>query len=229
MSRKPIPKLVEKRLFKEANSQCPRCEQADADVAALQIHHIKPVAKGGSNDEENLIVLCSNCHSKVTAGEITEAEILRLKISLMKGTSPRASNNTNGKVVNFTGGANSGIIANEVTMKTQKKTVRVNPPPGSIGSSLAHRNYIKHLIDRYHEFKEAEIGKERMNHPIFYGTIKRKFEAKWDMIALERFDELSIYIQTRIDKTRLGRNKKAKNVRRYSTFPEHQEKPRRSD
>ena len=227
MGRKPISKLVEKRLYKEANSQCPRCEQAD--VATLQVHHIEPVAEGGSDDEENLIVLCSNCHSKVTAGEITEAEILRLKISLMKGTSPRASKNTNGKVVNFMGGANSGIIANEVTMKTQKKTVRVNPPPGSIGSSLAHRNYIKHLIDRYHGFKEAEIGKERMNHPIFYGTIKRKFGAKWDMIALERFDELSIYIQTRIDKTRLGRNKKAKNVRRYSPFPEHQEKPRRSD
>ena len=228
MSRNPIPKLVEKRLFKEANSQCPRCEQADADVAALQIHHIKPVAEGGSNDEENLIVLCSNCRSKVTADEITEAEILRLKISLMKGTSPRASKNTTGKIVNFTGGVNSGVIANEVTMKTQKKTVRVNPPPGSIGSSLAHRNYIKHLIDRYHEFKKAD-SREGMKHPIFYGTIKRKFGAKWDMIALEQFDELSTYIQTRIDQTGLGKTKKARNVRRYSTFPEHQEKPRRSD
>jgi len=222
MGRKPISKLVEKRLYKEANSQCPRCEQAD--VATLQVHHIEPVAEGGSDDEENLIVLCSNCHSKVTAGEITEAEILRLKISLMKGTSPRASKNTNGKVVNFMGGANSGIIANEVTMKTQKKTVRVNPPPGSIGSSLAHRNYIKHLIDRYHEFKRAH-SREDMNYAKFYVAIKQKFGAKWDMIALERFEELSIYIQTRIDRTRLGRDKKAKNVKRYSTFPEHQEKP----
>ena len=227
MSRKPIPRLVEKRLFKEADSQCPRCGQAD--VAALQVHHIKPVAEGGNDDEENLIVLCSNCHSKVTAGEIEEAEILRLKISLMKGSTPRASKNTNGKVVNFTGGANSGIIANEVTMKTQKKTVRMNPPPGSIGSSLAHRNYIKYLIDRYHKFKEAEIGTERMKRPIFYGTIEREFGAKWDMIALEQFDKLSTYIQTRIDRTRLGRNRKAKNVGRYSTFQEHQEKPRRSD
>ena len=68
-----------------------------------------------------------------------------------------------------------------------------------------------------------------MKRPIFYGTIKREFVAKWDMIALERFEELSIYIQTRIDKTRLGKNQKAKNVGRYSTFQEHQEKPRRSD
>ena len=230
MSRNSIPRLVEKRLYKEANSQCPRCEQAggQADVATLQVHHIKPVAEGGSDDEENLIVLCSNCHSKITAGEITEAEILKLKISLMKRTSPRASNNTNGKVVNFTGGANSGIIANEVTMKTQKKTVRVNPPPGSIGSSLDHRNYIKYLIDRYHEFKKEDSG-EDMKYAIFYRTINRKFGAKWDMIALEQFDKLSTYIQTRIDRTILGKNRKAKNVRRYSTFQEHQEKPRRSD
>ena len=68
-----------------------------------------------------------------------------------------------------------------------------------------------------------------MNYAIFYGTIKREFGAKWDMIALERFDELSIYIQTRIDRTILGKNQKAKNVKRYSTFPEHQEKSRRSD
>ena len=226
MSRKPIPKLVEKRLFKEANSQCPRCEQAD--VAALQIHHIKPVADEGSNDEENLIVLCSNCHSKVTAGEITEAEILRLKISLMKGTSPRASKNTNGKIVNFTGGVNSGVIANEVTIKSKKQTVQMNPPPGSIASSLAHRNYIKYLIDRYHKFKKA-YSREGMNYARFYGTIQQKFGAKWDMIALEQFDKLSIYIQTRIDGTRLGKTKKARNDKRYSTFQEHQEKPRRSD
>ena len=226
MSRNPIPRLVEKRLYKEANSQCPRCEQAD--VATLQVHHIRPVAEGGSDDEENLIVLCSNCHSKVTKGKITEAEILGLKTSLIKGATPRAGNNTNGKVVNFTGGTNSGIIANEVTMKTRKKTVRVNPPPGSISSSLAHRNYIKYLIDRYHEFKKAD-SREDMNYAIFYGTIKREFGAKWDMIALEQFDKLSIYIQTRIDRTKLGKNRKAKNVKRYSTFQEHQEKPRRSD
>ena len=227
MSRKPIPRLVEKRLYKEANSQCPRCEQAD--VATLQVHHIKPVAEGGSDDEENLIVLCSNCHSKVTAGQITEAEILGLKTSLTKGATPRAGNNTNGKVINFTG-ENRGIvaIADKVTMQTRKKTVRVNPPPGSISSSLAHRNYIKYLIDRYHEFKKAD-SREDMKYPIFYRTIKREFGANWDMIALEQFDKLSIYIQTRIDRTRLGKNRKAKNVRRYSTFREHQEKPRRSD
>ena len=226
MSRKPIPRLVEKRLYKEANSQCPRCEQAD--VATLQVHHIRPVAEGGSDDEENLIVLCSNCHSKVTKGKITEAEILGLKTSLIKGATPQAGNNINGKVVNFTGGTNSGIIPNEVTMKTRKKTVRVNPPPGSISSSLAHRNYIKYLIDRYHEFKKAD-SREDMNYAIFYRTIKREFGAKWDMIALEQFDKLSIYIQTRIDRTILGRNKRARNDKRYSTFQEHQEKPRRSD
>ena len=33
----------------------------------FEVHHIIPVAKGGSDKEENLILICSNCHKIVGA------------------------------------------------------------------------------------------------------------------------------------------------------------------
>lgn len=32
----------------------------------LQLHHIIPITLGGSNDDANLIILCNNCHQKIT-------------------------------------------------------------------------------------------------------------------------------------------------------------------
>ena len=222
MRRKAIPEIVKKRLFQETGSKCPNCQEAD--VAALQIHHIQPLSQGGNDDEGNLIVLCSTCHSKVTAGEISEIDILRLKILLMKRKTP-SDNRGSGNIINFPGGMNRGIIANKLEtnkleINTGNRKIRMNPPDGSIASSLNHRNYIKYLIDRYLQFKESATGKEKMKYPIFYSAIKGQFGAKWDMIALDKFDLLSTYIQKRIDKTVLGRNMKANNKRRYSTFEE---------
>ena len=41
----------------------------------LNYHHIIPVAKGGSSGEENVIVLCPNCHKMAHAGILTEEEL----------------------------------------------------------------------------------------------------------------------------------------------------------
>lgn len=217
MKRKTIPKIVEKRLFQEAGSKCPNCQEAD--VAALQIHHIRPLAQGGRDDEGNLIVLCSNCHSKVTAGEILENDILRLKISLMK-RKILSYNRCGGNIINFPGGTNRGIIANKLKIDSGNGKIRIDPPEGSIASSLYHRNYIKHLIDRYHQFKAADVGKENVKYPVLYSAIKGKFGGEWNMIALDKFDLLSEYLQKRIDRTILGRNMKVKDKKRYSTFEE---------
>ena len=36
-------------------------------VSIFEIHHIVPVAKGGGDIDNNLILLCSNCHKVVHA------------------------------------------------------------------------------------------------------------------------------------------------------------------
>ena len=204
---------------------CPIC--GEEDVTTFEIHHIKPIAEGGKTTEENLILLCSNCHSKVTHSEIEASEIIKLRISLRDGNRSRKTGNTSSNVINFPKGVNQGTIANVVNkteIVTQNKTVRINPPDGSIASNLVHRNYIKKLIDRYHGFKESEVGREGMKRAILYSSIKRKFGAKWDMIPMERFDELSEFLQQRIDKTILGKTFKSRGRKNYSTFSEYCDK-----
>ena len=41
----------------------------------LEVHHIVPVAEGGTEEEQNLIVLCPNCHKKADWGLISRGEL----------------------------------------------------------------------------------------------------------------------------------------------------------
>jgi len=79
--RKTLPSKTTKLVFQEAQGHCPFCKVAE--VSALEIHHITSAAAGGSDAPENLIVVCSNCHSKITAGDISEAEVRHMKIRRM--------------------------------------------------------------------------------------------------------------------------------------------------
>ena len=40
-------------------------------------HHIVPVCEGGTNTEENIILLCPNCHTMAHAGLLTREELSR--------------------------------------------------------------------------------------------------------------------------------------------------------
>lgn len=223
MGRKAIPEKIKKKIYQEAGMVCPFC--SETDVSTFELHHIQPYSENQVHEEENLILLCSNCHAKVTAGEISEAEVLRKKIILIKGTNVTTKSQSHtGNVINLDSSVNNGVIANKVEIKTQKKTIKVGAPEGSIASSVNHRNYIKRLIDRYHEFKTADVGKEKMKYTIIYTAIKKEFGANWDMISLSQFEKLVKFMHWRIDNTILGKNKKAKNIKRYSTYEEFLQK-----
>jgi len=47
---------------------CEQCKSEDRLTAAEEVHHILPLANGGTNDEGNLMALCKSCHSKITIG-----------------------------------------------------------------------------------------------------------------------------------------------------------------
>lgn len=216
------------KVRERANFQCCRCQEI-----GVEIHHIVPKSKGGLDTEENAAPLCPNCHSKYGNNPDKRKEIREMRdswyakcASQNEGHDQKAADRHTGdnNVINFTGGVNRGIIANRAEIKTERKRVQILPPSGSIASSLSHRNYVKHLIDRYHEFKKSDVGKENMNYAIFYGAIKKEFGAKWDMVPLERFDEISSYIQHRIGNTILGKNMRKKGKKIYSTFEEYIEK-----
>lgn len=58
-TRKKIPARIRKRVFEQDAYRCVSC----SSYKDLVIDHIHPVAKGGSNNIENLQTLCSHCNS----------------------------------------------------------------------------------------------------------------------------------------------------------------------
>ena len=52
-----------------AHPLCQQCRKQEKLVAADEVHHIKPLSKGGTHAEENLMSLCTACHSEITAKE----------------------------------------------------------------------------------------------------------------------------------------------------------------
>lgn len=53
--------------FLALNPLCEMCRRQGIFTAANEVHHVKPLADGGTNDFENLMALCKSCHSKITA------------------------------------------------------------------------------------------------------------------------------------------------------------------
>lgn len=57
----PIPQLIRFRVLKRCGFACAYCGRRAPDVQ-LQIDHIRPVSKGGTNDESNLTSACWDCN-----------------------------------------------------------------------------------------------------------------------------------------------------------------------
>jgi formylglycine-generating enzyme required for sulfatase activity len=60
--RRRIPQDIRDKLLVDAMHRCCLCPQHE-DVTDL--HHIIPISEDGPNTEENLIVVCPNCHRKI--------------------------------------------------------------------------------------------------------------------------------------------------------------------
>ena len=58
-----IPKSVKQYIFQRDKYQCQSCGKTNKE-AKLNIDHIIPLAKSGSNDISNLQTLCSSCNQK---------------------------------------------------------------------------------------------------------------------------------------------------------------------
>jgi len=48
---------------------CEQCEAAGRITSAQEIHHILPLSQGGTHAVDNLMALCTSCHSGITLGE----------------------------------------------------------------------------------------------------------------------------------------------------------------
>ncbi len=75
MDRVAIPRPTYHYLVTESRGLCNLCHR---EIIG-EIHHILPVEHGGSNEYENLIPLCSTCHSKVHKSHFANDELVYAK------------------------------------------------------------------------------------------------------------------------------------------------------
>lgn len=68
----PSEKTKNALIFDRADQRCEWCEER---FDHLEVHHIEPRSKGGSNDPSNLIVLCPNHHRQADAGGISKTKL----------------------------------------------------------------------------------------------------------------------------------------------------------
>lgn len=61
IKRKPIGKKLRFDVFKRDGFQCTYCGKTPPEVT-LEIDHIEPVSKGGTNDINNLVSACFDCN-----------------------------------------------------------------------------------------------------------------------------------------------------------------------
>lgn len=60
--RSKVPPKLRYFIFKRDKFKCVRCGRTSNDGFPLEIDHVIPVSKGGSNDQVNLQTLCSECN-----------------------------------------------------------------------------------------------------------------------------------------------------------------------
>jgi len=215
--RKPIANKLKAILQQEINSICPFC--SDTNVGHFEIHHVNE--DPSENNLENLLMLCPICHSKITKGDLTYNDVTAAKryLSLKNQNKSEAENK-----VHIIGNVNNSTIANTISANTIIYKAKAKPKmeyaDGSIGKNNEKRNYIKHLVDRYNEYKLAEVGKEKMKYSAIYSSIIKEFKASVYQIPEYQFEKLSEFLKVRIDKTMIGRINKGKRQKNYSSLEE---------
>lgn len=62
-------------LYLSKHPLCERCFEAGRLVPADLVHHIRPTAEGGGNEDSNLMSLCSSCHAIIHSSRPPEGGI----------------------------------------------------------------------------------------------------------------------------------------------------------
>jgi HNH endonuclease len=221
--RKTLPSRTTKLIFQESGSKCSFCDEAE--VSALEIHHIVAVEVGGSDGPENLLLVCSSCHSKITSGVVAQSDVVERKRALIyvepkKRRTAQASN-----VISIDGHVSRSIVANNVRF-TGNSVPRMHYPTGSVGANVHMKNYLDYLIHRYYEYRKADKSfgafdhSRKFNYAEIHTSIQSRFKAKTAFVPDHRFNELSGYLKQRIDRTILGKRNLASRVPNYRSLEE---------
>ncbi len=223
----------------------------DDGVVTGEICHIRAASKLGPRFDENqsmddrhsfnnLILLCSRHHKIIDTKQNDyspfDLELMKKNHENPNGTqiSPeitRVAKQLLDNYLSITIHSNSGQIAiqspgaiqaHNLTIKTQKQKVMVAPPPGSIAGNRSMISYVQYLIGRYQEFQKSDTNKtDKFKYMAIHQSLKKNFKGDWKLLSEARFNELSAFLQRKIDNTKLGRINKSRSNRNYHSFEDH--------
>lgn len=223
MRRSGFSARTKKLIFQEAGSQCSFCDEDD--VSALEIHHIVAVESEGSDGPENLILVCSSCHSKITHGVISSADVVLKKRELIYGEPRHVRKSGVANSVQVCGDVSRSVVGNVIHI-SGKRPPRMNYPVGSVGANVIMKNYIDYLVKKYYDYRKADPSfgayehGARFHHAEIHTTIQRKFKAKTFFVPEFRFQEECAFIKARIDRTILAKRNKSQGIENYRSFEE---------
>jgi len=151
------------------------------------------------------------------------ARLVKYLIDSLNHIKPHIEANNGSQVICDSPGA---IQAKNVTINTVKKSIpSIQPPLDSIGASIDMRSYIEYLINRYIDWRKQGPTSDKLLRPfnpsMLHRDIMKKFGARVNLISQNRFADLVIYLQERIDNTIKGKNWRSQSKRNYHTFDEH--------
>jgi hypothetical protein len=63
--RKPLASAIRIEVLRRDGNKCRECGRTAGQVP-LEIHHVVPVAKGGTDEMSNLITLCKSCNDSIS-------------------------------------------------------------------------------------------------------------------------------------------------------------------
>ncbi|MDP3753358.1 MAG: HNH endonuclease signature motif containing protein [Polaromonas sp.] len=127
------------------------------------------------------------------------------------------TNNTGNVAINSPG----VIQAHTVNVKTSRRSVTVNAPPGTIGANQQLSRYVQYLIKRYNEFASADRTRaSKFSYGAVSVNIESQFGASWKLLDAEKFGSVCEYLQQRIGKTILAKLNASKGHRSFSTYAE---------
>jgi hypothetical protein len=217
--RRRLTPLLQKQLQQESNSCCSFCEERD--VSTFEFHHIDE--DPSNNAPENLIVACSSCHTRITKGLISLADVLTKKREQQWMSQFRKPDN-GGVHVNVQNSIFKGDVAQTITKISTPRAPRIAHPPGSIGANLPMKAYVDYLLKRYFTYRKADASYGRrtpFSHSVIHQNIERDFGAKTFFNPESRFPSMVAYLQEHIDATIQGKRNTSKGASNYHSFDEH--------
>ncbi len=225
--RKSIPKPVEHAVREECGQACCNPDCRIWSTATHELHHID---EDPSNSVlENLVVLCSNCHSMV--GSIfSEAHIRYWKrmassghLPPQDGPKPKGKASPSLSMRDNYGVAGANVNIEKMTVKQERKG-KSAPVPGTVGTDADMRTYADYLVKRYIEWRKKGISsgrdKRRFAPGSAHSILAEGFGSPSSVFLIQqnRFQDWFRQAQNKIDGTIWGRNNQHRN---YHTWEEH--------